>query len=65
MRRTVPFVYWQVFGREIARYFWTPVPVKAPDIRWGNNPDPEGHLQDRDRVSDLLFFQRTDSSAAK
>ena len=49
----------------IARYFWTPVPVKAPDIRWGNNPDPEGHLQDRDRVSDLLFFQRTDSSAAK
>jgi hypothetical protein len=58
IRRTVPFVYWPVFAREVARYYWTPVPVKAPDIRWGNNPDPVGHLQDRARAPDLLIFER-------
>jgi len=59
MRRTVPFVDWPVYVREVARYYWTPVPVKAPDVRWGNNPDPEGHIQDRSKASDLLFFERT------
>ena len=60
MRRTVPFVDWPVYVREVARYYWSAVPVKAPDIRWGNNPDPEGHIQDRSKASDLLFFERTD-----
>jgi hypothetical protein len=58
LRRTVPFVYWEVFAREVRRYSWVAVPVKAPDIRWGNNPDPEGHLQDRSRAADLLIFER-------
>jgi len=58
LRRTVPFVYWQVFEREIARYYWRPVPLRAPDIRWGYNPDPQGHVQDRARAPDLLFFER-------
>ena len=59
MRRTVPFVHWPIFQREVSRYYWAPVPVKAPDIRWGNNPDPEGHLQDRKTAGDLQFYQRT------
>jgi hypothetical protein len=60
LRRTVPFVYWPAYEREVARYFWTQVPVNAPDIRWGNNPDPEGHIQDRARAANLLFFERGD-----
>jgi len=64
LRRTVPFVTWSVYKREVERYYWTPVPVKAPDIRWGNNPDPEGHIQDRSKADDLLFFERTDSTSA-
>jgi hypothetical protein len=60
LRRTVPFVYWPAFKREVDRYYWTQVAVKAPDIRWGNNPDPEGHIQDRTQADDLLFFERVD-----
>jgi hypothetical protein len=58
IRRTVPFVHWSVFQREVSRYYWAPVPVKAPDIRWGNNPDPEALIQDRAKAGDLQFFQR-------
>ena len=54
----VPFVHWPVFQREVARYYWVPVPVRAPDIRWGNNPDPEARIQDRKAAGDLQFFQR-------
>ena len=64
LRRTVPFVYWPAYKREVERYYWTPVPVKAPDIRWGNNPDPEGHVQDRATAADLLFFERADQTPA-
>lgn len=62
MRLTVPFSYWAVYRREVDRYFWVPVPVKAPDIRWGNNPDPQGHFQDRARAANLLFFERAEPS---
>lgn len=60
MRRTVVFTHWPVYIREVARYVWVPVPVEAPDIRWGNNPDPVGHAQDRARAANLLFFKRAD-----
>jgi hypothetical protein len=64
IRRSVPFVHWPVYRREVERWFWTPVPVRAPDITWGNNPDPEGHVQDRTKAADLLFFERTDTEPA-
>jgi len=64
IRRSVPFVHWPVYRREVERWFWTPVPVRAPDITWGNNPDPEGHLKDRTKAADLLFFERTDAESA-
>ena len=60
IRRTVNFVHWPVYSREVARYFWAPVPVEAPDIRWGNNPDPVGHAQDRATAANLLIFRRVD-----
>jgi hypothetical protein len=64
LRRSVPFVYWPAFEREVQRYYWTPVPVKAPDIAWGDFPDPQGHFQDRTRAPDLLFFERADKPPA-
>ncbi|MEZ4654228.1 MAG: hypothetical protein R3E12_11730 [Candidatus Eisenbacteria bacterium] len=41
VRRSVPFLHWPVFQREIARYQWAPAPVHAPDVPFGNNPDPD------------------------
>jgi hypothetical protein len=42
LRRSVEFVQWPVYDRELARYQWTSIPLKAPDVIWGNNPDPLG-----------------------
>jgi hypothetical protein len=39
-RRSVRFVYWSVFARELSRHTWSAVPVLAPDVPFGNNPDP-------------------------
>ena len=40
LRSSVDFLHKAVFEREIARYRWSQVPVKIPDVIWGNNPDP-------------------------
>lgn len=40
IRRSVTFVLWNMFERAWARSTWREVPVDAPDIPWGNNPDP-------------------------
>ncbi|HEX3819943.1 MAG TPA: hypothetical protein VHW45_06410 [Candidatus Sulfotelmatobacter sp.] len=40
LRRSVDFVHWPVFNREIQRYNWSPIPIQAPDIVCGNCPDP-------------------------
>lgn len=40
VRRSVPFVHWNVFEREIARHTWRPIETGAPDVLFGNNPDP-------------------------
>jgi len=40
LRRSVPFLHWPVFQREIARYAWQRFELAAPDIVYGNNPDP-------------------------
>ena len=43
LRQSVPFVHWPVYLREQQRYQWSEVStVQAPDIVWGNNPDPMG-----------------------
>ena len=61
MRRSVPFVHWPVFVREIDRYNWEPVPLKAPDLIWGNNPDPMGHFLNPSSPTDLFIARRTDN----
>jgi len=60
MRRSVPFVHWPVFEREIRRYRWEPVPLHAPDVIWGNNPDPMGHFLNPDPPADLFIARRRD-----
>jgi hypothetical protein len=44
MRRSVSFVHWPVFRRAAERFQWTEISTKAPDIMWGNNPDPMGQV---------------------
>jgi hypothetical protein len=40
LRRSVSFVHWPVFLRQFARYPWRLVATGAPDVPFGNNPDP-------------------------
>ena len=54
LRRSVPFVHWPVFLREMNRYDLEIVPLAAPDVVWGNNPDPLGKIQDPNSIRDLF-----------
>jgi hypothetical protein len=40
LRRSVGFVYWPAYRRELQRYSWQPVPLQTLDIAWGNCPEP-------------------------
>jgi hypothetical protein len=42
IRRSWPYAHWSAYLREMGRYQWKQVSVSAPDIPWGNNPDPWG-----------------------
>lgn len=67
LRQSVRFVHWPVFLREVHRYAWRRTPVHAPDIPFGNNPDPAFQLAWAPRnLPDLLVAERvSDASAAK
>jgi hypothetical protein len=41
LRRSVGFVHWPVFEREARRWGWRPFSTGAPDVPFGNCPDPE------------------------
>jgi hypothetical protein len=60
LRHAADFVHWPVFERELARYQWQVVPLKAPDVQWGNNPDPMGN-DDSSAAPDLYIARRVDS----
>jgi hypothetical protein len=57
LRHSVDFVDWPVFNREVARYQWQVVPLKAPDVMWGNNPDPMGN-DDPNAAPNLYIARR-------
>ena len=38
-----PFSPSRYFTREFDRHRWRQLEVKAPDVTWGNSPDPLGH----------------------
>jgi len=58
MRKSVPFVHWRVFLREINRYKWSLAPVKAPDVVWGNNPDHMGENQNFRTANAIVVARR-------
>jgi hypothetical protein len=60
LRRSVDFVHWPVFRREVDRYAWLEVPLNAPDVFYGNNPDPRGQLQDPATAPPLYVARRVD-----
>ncbi|MGD0346950.1 MAG: glycosyltransferase family 39 protein [Terracidiphilus sp.] len=59
LRRSVDFVHWPVFDREVARYKWEVIPLKAPDVLWGDNPDPMGD-DDPNDAPNLYIARRVD-----
>ncbi|MGD0871250.1 MAG: hypothetical protein ABSB88_16995 [Bryobacteraceae bacterium] len=60
LRKSVGFVHWPVFVREAGRYHWIPVGLKAPDVMWGNNPDPMAQGEDFSKAPDLVIARRVD-----
>jgi hypothetical protein len=65
MRRSVSFVHWNVFAREVNRYRWSVAPVGAPDVVWGNNPDPMGETQEFAAKDKIIVARRTESGTAR
>ena len=59
LRRSADFVHWPVFERELERYKWEVAPLKAPDVQWGNNPDPMGN-DDPSAAPNLYIARRVD-----
>jgi len=59
LRRSVGAVHWPVYIRELQRYEWSVEPqVQAPDIPWGNNPDPSAQMQDAARAQSIFIARR-------
>jgi hypothetical protein len=62
LRRSVPFVHWPVFEREVNKYKWERIPIGAPDVPWGNNPDPIARIHDPARADELIIARRLPAS---
>ena len=58
LRHSVPFTHWPIFLREVQRYQWEPIPLKAPDLIWGNNPDPMGQEENPAGAPNLYIARR-------
>ncbi len=59
LRRSVPFLHWPVYRRELGRYQWSEVTsVRAPDIIWGNNPDPVSEARDPAKAPTIYIARR-------
>jgi hypothetical protein len=59
LRPSVWFVHQPVFAHELNRFHWRPVEnFRAPDIVWGNNPDPDAHKWDPAKPRTLQLLQR-------
>jgi len=58
LRQSVGFVHWPVFQREIVRYQWSVAPLKAPDIPWGNSPDPMAEAQNFTTEQNIIVARR-------
>ena len=61
LRRTAGWVHWPVFIREMQRYAWEPVAIDAPDVPWGNNPDPMAQSVDTRQTPRIYVARRADA----
>ena len=62
LRRSVPWVHWPVYLDELGRYAWDEIPLNAPDVQWGNNPNPAALLS-QSSPSALIYVARRIPSA--
>jgi hypothetical protein len=60
LRKSVQFVHWPVFDQELSKYRWEPIALEAPDIPWGNNPDPLAFFYYRQPAPDLFLARRVE-----
>ena len=65
LRRSVTFVHWSTYQRALGLATYHPLAVHAPDVPWGNSPDPFGHFGriPFERVGDLLVLERESKSS--
>jgi hypothetical protein len=58
LRESAAFVREGPYRRELARYQWAAESVHAPDVPWGNNPDPTAQGYDPREAEDLFVARR-------
>jgi len=59
VRRSVLALHWKVFRRELQRYSWKEIPVEAPDVPFGNSPDPNHRFFPRpEEHPDVVVLER-------
>ncbi len=64
LRQSVTFVHWPVFEREVKRYRWAQDDVPAPDVPWGNFPDPIGQSLNFFTEKNIIVAHRISGEAA-
>jgi hypothetical protein len=66
MRSSVWFVHEPVFKQELMRSRWRRIEdLRAPDVVWGNNPDPDAHKWDPARPRDLYIAERAEQGGVE
>ena len=59
VRRSAVFLDWGAFRRELGFHRWQQLPVAAPDVPFGNSPDPSHRFFPRPReFPDLMVLER-------
>ena len=58
IRKSVGFVHWPTFQRELSLHQWRRIPSGAPDVRWGNFVDP-GFWPVPTDASEIIVGERT------
>jgi 4-amino-4-deoxy-L-arabinose transferase-like glycosyltransferase len=58
IRRSVGFVVKEAFAAAMKPYVFTEHVLQAPDIPWGNNPDPRFHYTVLESAGELRVFER-------
>ncbi|MCK6446272.1 MAG: hypothetical protein L6Q99_07765 [Planctomycetes bacterium] len=61
LRRSVSWVHWRAYERALQLGRYRQLPLDAPDLPWGNNPDPPAHWSRfPTRVAPLTVLERVD-----